>query len=206
MAFGTGIFHPALSISSSRKSLRLLYSPDLLREGFPFLQRADSRLLDGREYAEICHIQQLPVSLHQFGIAAEHREPGSAHGIGLGETVQFNAHVFGSRIRQKALPDFSVKHQLAVGIVVEHNDVVFFGKPHQLFVEFVTGDSAGGIVRIADVHQLHFIRIFNGVKIDQILIVCPQRHEPDLCPCQPGSRTVNRIVRIGDQDRVPGSQ
>ena len=87
---------------------------------------------------------------------------------------------------------------------MQHDDVMICGKLHQPFVKGIVGHSSCGVARIAHIHQFDLIRIFNGIKIDQIPVLFFQGHKLHSCPGQTGGCPVNRIVGIRNQDCIPG--
>ena len=94
----------------------------------------------------------------------------------------------------------------AVGIVVDHEDVVLAGKLYDAFVEFPGSPAARWHVGIVGPHHLHTGEV-HGLQLPEIRLpaVLLQKIVIDnLLPQEFGQRRVSRISGIGHQHFVPG--
>ena len=142
---------------------------------------------------------------HHLRISHTESDSGPCQAIGLGEGIKLHSHLLSPRKPQKASRLTAVKYQLAVGIVVEDNDLILSGKIDQLLIKRVRSQGCGGIIGIRHHHQLrrpgHILR--NILKPDDIAIFLLLRHIEKLRPRDQRPVGKYRVAGIRHQHRFP---
>ena len=91
--------------------------------------------LDGKEHAVI-HIgfQQLDPGNHRF-IAQAEPNPGACQAVCLGQGIKFHPNLLCAWKTQETAAGPSVKHKVAVCIVVKHDDIMSGRKCNQFLIK-----------------------------------------------------------------------
>ena len=91
---------------------------------------------------------------------------------------------------------------------MEHDDIIFLGKCHQLMIKGLRCHGSRRIIRIRNQHELGFLRHFlrNVLQLDNIIIFLFLRHVIQLRPGQPRPISKNRIARVRHQHHITGIQ
>ena len=189
---------------NQKVAARLVCGARFGHTGLVARDRGNRRLLNGQEHAVVEVRFQRLEHAHHLGVAQAEAYARARHAIRFAQGIKLHAHVLGAREAQKAPARFPVKDQVAVGVVVQHDDVVLLGKGDQLFIESVRRHRGGGVIRVRDDHQLGSARVgrVNGVKIDQIAVLLFQGHIDKLRPRHARPARKRRIARVRHEHRI----
>ena len=170
------------------------------------LQAVDASLLDGGELAGIIVVLDRGKALDHKLIAAHEGQTPAGHVVGLGQGVDFHAHVLGARGGKEAQGLAAVEGQGAVGGVGNHDDVVFLGEAHHFLEKGRGGRRARGVVGVVDVEELGAAALVSGqrVEVGQEIVFRQKRQVDHLAAQALGGRAHDRVAGHGHDGDVAG--
>ncbi len=140
----------------------------------------------------------------QFPVAAHEADAPARHVVAFGEREEFDGHVHGARHLQDRRRHIAIEHDVGIGNVMDHPDVVLPGHCHDLLEELQIHALRGRIA--GEVEDEHLGRGPGGLdglfQFLEEIHAGHQRHMADIRPGQHEPVGVNRVGRVGHQDRV----
>ncbi len=112
-----------------------------------FIEGDDRSDLDGLERAVVEIRLELAERRHHLGVPDDEADPPSRHRVTLGERVQLDADVHGTRHLEEARRLVSVEGDIGVREVVDQHDLVFLGERDEALEEPDIDDRRGRVVR-----------------------------------------------------------
>ena len=167
-------------------------------------QGGDGGFLHRQEHAEIDLTAQLFKGGYHVPPAHKEADAGTGDVEAFGKTEELHAHIHGTRRVEEAVAHGPVKDDVAVGIVVDDEDVVLLCKGHQLGVQLRRAHAAHRVCGQGDDHVLCLAgHIFRDVlHVRQEAMLFGQRIIPGFCAAQQTARNEHRVAGGGQQHGV----
>ena len=167
-------------------------------------ERRDGRVLDGQEHAVVELAAQLVGGSHHVRPAHEEADAGARDVERLGEAEELDAHLVGTGVVEEAVALDPVEDDVAVGVVVNDQQVMGTGELDDLGVDLRRAHRAHRVCRQRHHHVLGTVGHLgvDAVHVGQEVVLGRERVEGKLGPDHHGRGAKQRVARVGDEHRV----
>ena len=140
------------------------------------------------------------------GLPTQNPQRAPGHAVGFGEGIELHSHLFGAGVGEKAAAGLAVKHELGIGVIVEDDDVVSFGKLDELGIKRGGRCYGGGVVGIGDHHQFGALSHGGGdfVQVDDIAVFRALGHIVNLGAGQARAVCKDGVAGVRHKDGIAG--